>query len=135
MGTLFYRNILNDIIDFDDMHDRIFYFLSNENYEDEFIKSIAENLIEEGSRKFGFYGKYRNKWHQLFDEVDIVMNPDSTADIVAITSSYLEYKGLMDDIDCDVRTFDENTDIYLMYDDKKMLLEFKNELVKFQNEL
>ena len=76
------------------MHYRIFYFLSNENYADEFIKSIAVNLIEEGSMKLGFYGKYQNKWNQLFDEVDIVM-----------------------------------------YDDEKMLLDFKNELLQFQNEL
>lgn len=135
MGTLFYRHIFNDIIDFDDIHYRIFYFLSNENYADEFIKSIAVNLIEEGSDKFGFYGKYQNKWHQVFDEVDIVMNPDRTANTVSITNIYLEYEQLVDDVDYDMKRTDENTEIYVMYDDEKMLLDFKNELLEFKKEL
>ena len=56
----------------------ISYFTVNTMNDREAIRKIAMSLILSGCREFHFYGKQEDLWHQIFDEVDIQINPNAS---------------------------------------------------------
>ena len=60
------------------------------------IREFAEAMIGQGIRDFNFTGKFGQLWDNIFDEVDIDINPDSTEDTVALTM-YWEDKDEFDE--------------------------------------
>ena len=66
----------------------ICYFIVENITERDKIKKTAMELLLSGCREFHFYGKQEPLWHLLFDEVDIMINPDSTTEDVALTAGY-----------------------------------------------
>lgn len=60
------------------------------------IREFAEAMIGQGIRDFNFTGKFGQLWDNIFDEVDIEINPDSTEDTVALTM-YWEDKDEFDE--------------------------------------
>ena len=60
------------------------------------IRDFAEATIRQGIRNFNFTGKFGRLWDNIFDEVDIEINPDSTEDTVALTM-YWDDKGEFDE--------------------------------------
>ena len=76
----------------------ISYFTVNTMNDREAIRKIAMSLILSGCREFHFYGKQEDLWHQIFDEVDIQINPNASDDDIALTMGYVTLDELLDEL-------------------------------------
>jgi len=64
----------------------------------EAIRKIAISLILSGCREFHFYGKQEALWHQIFDEVDIQINPNASDEDIALTMGYNAIDELLEEL-------------------------------------
>lgn len=87
----------------------------------DFIKKQALQLLVAGCENFNFYGSAESIWHFIVDEVDILLNPDSTSEAVVLTSGWNSINDFVDALvrEISVRAFVPH-DIYLIYDDEKI---------------
>lgn len=76
----------------------ICYFLVNNTLDGEAIRKIAMSLILSGCREFHFYGQQEVLWHQIFDEVDIQINPNASDEDIALTMGYVTLDELLDEL-------------------------------------
>ena len=108
-------------IDLSKHRERIFFFIVEHTTDKEYIEKQAMQLLVAGCRDFHFFGAKEPLWHLTFDEVDIMMYPNSTSENVALTSNYITFDDFVDEIKLCIncRCF-LPTDIYLVYDDKSL---------------
>lgn len=96
------------------------FFIVQHTDDKEFIKDQAIQLLLAGCRNFDFYGKMEPIWHLGFDDADILLNPNSTQETVALTSGWDTIdefvEVLHNEISC--RPFVPH-DYYLIYDDEE----------------
>jgi len=105
----------------------ICYFIINTMNDREAIRKIAMSLILSGCREFHFYGKQEVLWHQIFDEVDIQINPNASDDDIALTMGYVTLDELLDELleGASVRGFVPQQFV-LFYDDAEQYEILKN---------
>ena len=110
-----------DLCDLKPGHGFSCFFIVQNTDDRDFIKDQAIQLLLAGCRNFDFYGKMEPIWHLGFDDADIMLNPNSTPETVALTSGWSTIdeftEVLHNEISC--RTFVPH-DFYLIYDDKKI---------------
>lgn len=51
------------------------FFVVERIADEDFIKNIAKRIIGDGCRSFTFFGKHRCLWENIFDDIDIEINP------------------------------------------------------------
>ena len=108
-------------IDLSKHRERIFFFIVEHTTDKEFIEKQAMQLLVAGCRDFHFFGAKEPLWHLTFDEVDIMMYPNSTSENVALTSNYITFDDFVDEIKlCINCRYFLPTDIYLVYDDTSL---------------
>ena len=108
-------------IDLSKHRERIFFFIVEHTTDKEFIEKQAMQLLVAGCRDFHFFGAREPLWHLAFDEVDVMMYPNSTPENVALTSNYITFDDFVDEIKlCINCRYFLPTDIYLVYDDKSI---------------
>ncbi len=81
------------------------------------IKRYASALMQAGCRDFGFCGAESEKWHQLFDEVDI----DRTEDSKDISRTWT----IIRDKDIPDALLISNEDVLILCDDQSLLQEIE----------
>ena len=112
-------------IDLSKHRERIFFFIVEHTTDKEYIEKQAMQLLVAGCRDFHFFGAKEPLWHLTFDEVDIMMYPNSTSENVALTSNYITFDDFVDEIKlCINCRYFLPTDIYLVYDDKSLYQNF-----------
>ena len=108
-------------IDLSKHRERIFFFIVEHTTDKEYIEKQAMQLLVAGCRDFHFFGAKEPLWHLTFDEVDIMMYPNSTSENVALTSNYITFDDFVDEIKlCINCRYFLPTDIYLVYDYKSL---------------
>lgn len=113
--------MFNGEIDLSKHRERIFFFIVEHTTDKEYIEKQAMQLLVAGCRDFHFFGAKEPLWHLTFDEVDIMMYPNSTSENVALTSNYITFDDFVDEIKlCINCRYFLPTDIYLVYDDKSL---------------
>ena len=113
--------MFNGEIDLSKHRERIFFFIVEHTTDKKFIEKQAMQLLVAGCRDFHFFGAKEPLWHLTFDEVDIMMYPNSTSENVALTSNYITFDDFVDEIKlCINCRYFLPTDIYLVYDDKSL---------------
>ena len=71
------------------------------------VKKHALHLLLSGCRDFYFFGNEEPLWHLVFDEVDIMINPDSTTENVALTSGYSTLDDFIETLDLEISTMED----------------------------
>ena len=108
-------------IDLSKHRERIFFFIVEHTTDKEYIEKQAMQLLVAGCRDFHFFGAKEPLWHLTFDEVDVMMYPNSTPENVALTSNYITFDDFVDEIKlCINCRYFLPTDINLVYDDKSL---------------
>ena len=108
-------------IDLSKHRERIFFFIVEHTTDKEYIEKQAMQFLVAGCRDFHFFGAKEPLWHLTFDEVDIMMYPNSTSENVALTSNYITFDDFVDEIKlCINCRYFLPTDIYLVYDDTSL---------------
>lgn len=95
------------------------FYIVNRTDDKTVIMNHAKYFINKGCRNFCFYGRFEPKWHMVFDDVDMDINPDTgAADYnVALTSGCGSLGGFARDISL---SLSENNCL-LIYDDESTL--------------
>ena len=108
-------------IDLSKHRERIFFVIVEHTTDKEYIEKQAMQLLVAGCRDFHFFGAKEPLWHLTFDEVDIMMYPNSTSENVAFTSNDITFDDFVDEIKLCIKCiYFLPTDIYLVYDDKSL---------------
>lgn len=85
-----------------------------------FIDQLGQRLLLAGCKDYTFYGEREPLWHLLFDEADILLNPDAEEDI-AMTSGSSTLEDFADELDSALSWHrEEPYDIFLLYDDRDL---------------
>ena len=96
------------------------YFIVQNIKDETFIRELASRLISSGCREFCFWGAEEPRWHLLFDETYIDVEPDFDENNCALTSGNAEWEDFVDEVFDAVPTRDfAPTQIVLFYDDKQ----------------
>ena len=96
------------------------YFIVQNIKDEAFIRELATRLISSGCREFCFWGAEEPRWHLLFDEMYIEVEPDFDENFCALTSGKAEWEGFVDEVFDAFPTRDfAPTQIVLFYDDKQ----------------
>lgn len=121
-------------IDLKSTHRFSCFFIVQHTDDKKFIKDQAIQLLLAGCRNFDFYGKMESLWHSEFDEADILLFPDSTAETVALTSGWETLVEFVDALHAELslRSFVPH-DYYLLYDDAALYKEALRLLDTFNN--
>ncbi len=90
------------------------FFIAEKTRDEAFIGNLAKKLIGEGCRRFTFFGKHRLLWENIFDDVDIELNPHCGYEDVSVTMTDKYIETFADGI---IGEFKPN--VYLFYDDEK----------------
>ena len=116
--NLYSADLVCGKIDLDPSHRFSCYFIVQHTDDPEFIKKQAMQLLLAGCRNFDFFGEKEILWHNGFDDVDIMLNPDSTEETVALTMSWNTIDAFVDALDVDISASPLIPhDVYLLYDD------------------
>ena len=128
-------NLLTDTMKRTERKPVVCFFIPTKKYDDEFIKQIALEFIEQSSW-YHFYGQDEPKWHMIFDETDIMLDPDFTEETIAMTCGYDDLEEFADMMDIEIHSkHTEPTDIFLFYDDEQMYAKLKELLVLLEEEV
>lgn len=60
------------------------FFIVEKRHKKDYIKALAYKLITAGCKQFEFFGKYAEKWEDIFFEVDIELNPLPDMNTIAL---------------------------------------------------
>lgn len=128
-SNLYGAHLIYGEIDLNPTHIISCFFIVEHTDDKEFIKKQAMQLMIAGCRNFDFFGKKEPLWHLGFDDVDIMLSPNSTLMNVALTSGW----SLLDDfvealnLVISVRPI-VPIDTYLFYDDRAIYEEVVRQL-------
>ena len=118
--NLYSADLVYGKIDLKPGHGFSCFFIVQHIDDKEFIKDQAIQLLLAGCRNFDFYGEKGPIWHLGFDDADILMNPNSTPETVALTSGWDTIdefvEVLHNEISCRLYV---SHDYYLLYDDEE----------------
>ena len=119
-------------IDLNPTHRFSCFFIVQHTDDKEFIKKQAMQLLLAGCRNYDFFGEKEPLWHLGFDDVDIMLNPNSTPENVALTSGWSTLDDFVDALDLaiSVRPIVPH-DTYLLYDDRAIYEEVLKRLDTF----
>ena len=96
------------------------YFIVQNIKDEPFIRELATRLISSGCREFCFWGAEEPRWHLLFDETYIEVEPDFDENLCALTSGNAKWEDFVDGVFDAFPTRDfAPTQIVLFYDDKQ----------------
>ncbi len=112
----------------------ICFFIVNKSHDRNFIEKTALEFIDQGSW-YHFHGQYEPVWHIIFDETDIMIYPDSTAETVAMTCGYDNLKEFAEEIHSALHSkYVVPTDVFLFYDDGEVYQELKKLLALMEKQ-
>lgn len=99
-------------------HNCDLYFIVNNQVEKEFMKKQALQMILSQCKRFDFFGKYANEWHNAIDEADIAVYPNASEEEIALTVTHDTLEDFVEELieDLSARRI-VPCDIYLIYDD------------------
>lgn len=130
--NLYGAHLVYGKIDLNPTHRFSCFFIVQHTDDTEFIKKQAMQLLLAGCRNFDFFGKKEPLWHLGFDDVDIMLNPNSTPENVALTSGWSTLDDFVEALDLviSVRPIVPH-DTYLLYDDRAIYEEVLRRLDTF----
>ena len=121
-------DLLSDTLKRPTRQPMICFFTVNKEHDDDFIKQIALEFLEQGTW-YHFYGQHEPRWHRIFDETDIMLYPDSTPETVAMTCGYNDLEKFAGEIHLALHSrYFVPTDVFLFYDDELLYSKLKEQL-------
>lgn len=107
-------------------------FIVNNTNDEKLISLLADSLLIHGCTVFSFYGKYRELWHNVFDEVFVLKHYTEKEDKVALTVTSDSLEDLADEITLNLpklKSFNHHCRV-IYYDDEEELNALQKHLIK-----
>ncbi|MBQ8541716.1 MAG: hypothetical protein IJ435_09640 [Clostridia bacterium] len=75
------------------------FFIVEKRHRKAFIKNLAYKLMRSGCRQFEFYGKYSEKWQDIFIDADIEINPLPDINTIALVLAWEDKADFWDSVE------------------------------------